>query len=112
MVFKNFPKFGKNEFGTAKVQLCLISLSECKLVKIANLNISLSKSPVKFVALGDGIATVVLSADMPVATAVATPAATATAVTSMRCRSGIKIKIRTLNFPNRDPREDKERFRP
>jgi hypothetical protein len=22
MLFKKFPKFGKNEFGTAKVQLC------------------------------------------------------------------------------------------
>ena len=24
MIFKSFPKFGKNEFGSAKVQLCPI----------------------------------------------------------------------------------------
>ena len=42
-----------------------------------------------------------------------TPAATASsAVTSMRCRSADQNQNQNSEFPNRDPREDKERFRP
>ena len=54
----------------------------------------------KVVALGDGTEAAMLAAGMPVATAVTTPAATATsAVTSMRCRSADQNQNQNSEFP-------------